>query len=168
MPSDEPPPGGEPSTLLRALAAAGVDFVLVGGLAAVAQGAPLTTFDADIVHARDEGNVDALLAFLARVHAVHREGPAAAPRPPSRRALLGPGHSLLVTDLGPLYCLGAIEGGAGYEELLPESIELDLGEVRVRVLALEALVRLKRGAAGVRDRRTLAVLEETLRRARGG
>lgn len=40
---DSPSPGLE--TLLARLAASGTEFVLVGALAAVAQGAPLTTFD---------------------------------------------------------------------------------------------------------------------------
>ena len=52
------------TTLLARLAASGADFLLVGGLAAVAQGAPLTTVDVDVVHRREEGNVDRLLAFL--------------------------------------------------------------------------------------------------------
>ncbi len=38
------------SALLEALTEAGIDFIVVGGLAAVAQGAPITTMDIDIVH----------------------------------------------------------------------------------------------------------------------
>ena len=45
------------STLLDWLATSSVEFVLVGGLAAVVQGAPITTFDVDIVHRRTEANV---------------------------------------------------------------------------------------------------------------
>ena len=60
------------TTLLAKLAAAGVDFVLVGGLAAVAQGAPLTTHDIDIVHRRAPENVDALFAFLSSANARYR------------------------------------------------------------------------------------------------
>jgi len=40
------------TTLLERLLAADVEFVLVGGLATVVQGAPLTTFDVDVVHRR--------------------------------------------------------------------------------------------------------------------
>ena len=36
------------SALLKGLSEAGVEFIVVGGLAAVAQGAPVTTFDLDI------------------------------------------------------------------------------------------------------------------------
>jgi hypothetical protein len=52
------------TTLLSRLAASGVEFVLVGGLAAVAQGAPVTTFDVDIVHARTPEHLDELMTFL--------------------------------------------------------------------------------------------------------
>jgi hypothetical protein len=43
---------------------------------------------------------------------------------PTREALLGDGHQLLVTSLGPLDVLGAIEGGRGFECLAPESVEI--------------------------------------------
>jgi hypothetical protein len=46
---------------LRALAEAGVDFIVVGGVAAVLNGAPVDTFDVDVVYARDAANVARLL-----------------------------------------------------------------------------------------------------------
>ena len=42
---------------LSALREGGLEFVLVGGLAAVLNGAPVDTFDVDIVHSRDEENL---------------------------------------------------------------------------------------------------------------
>ena len=88
------------TTLLAKLAATGVDFVRVGGLAAVAQGAPLTTHDIDIVHRRAPDNVDALLAsFVCERPLRGRPGP---PLALVRAALVGAEHNLLMTDLGPL------------------------------------------------------------------
>jgi hypothetical protein len=49
------------TSILGALLGEGVEFVLVGALAAVAQGAPLTTHDVDIVHARTPENLDRLM-----------------------------------------------------------------------------------------------------------
>jgi hypothetical protein len=43
--------------LLTELCRAKVEFVLVGGQAAVTQGAPITTLDVDIVHARNPQNI---------------------------------------------------------------------------------------------------------------
>ncbi len=51
MPSNSKnPKAANLGTLLKGLKEAGVDFILVGGVAAVAQGAPVTTIDLDIVH----------------------------------------------------------------------------------------------------------------------
>lgn len=152
------------TTLLARLAASGTEFVLVGGLAAVAQGAPLATVDVDVVHRREPGNVDRLLAFLAAVDARYRGRPAGQVLRPTREALLGEGHHLLATSLGPLDVLGAIEGGRGYESLAPESVEVEVEAKRVRVVRLETLAELKRGATGPKDRLVLAILEETLGR----
>jgi hypothetical protein len=151
------------TTLLQRLVASQVEFVLVGGLAAVAQGAPVTTHDVDIVHQRTPENVDRLMALLISANARYRGRPGP-PLPPDRAALLGLGHSLFATDLGPLDVLGAIEEGKAYEDLLTDSIAVDLGGGLVRVLALETIVRLKRSSSHPKDRLMLPVLEATLRR----
>ena len=65
-----PPP--DLTTLLARLASSGVELVVVGGLAAVAQGAPLTTQDVDVVHRRTPENVDRLLAILGPLRRVGR------------------------------------------------------------------------------------------------
>ena len=152
------------TTLLARLAASGTEFVLVGGLAAVAQGAPLATVDVDMVHRREPGNVERLLAFLEGVDARYRGRPAGQVLRPGREALLGDGHHLLATALGPLDVLGAVEGGRGYESLRPETIEVQVEGQRVRVVQLETLAELKRGATNPKDRLVLAILEDTLRR----
>ena len=153
----------ELSTLLERLLATDVEFVLVGGLAAVVQGAPITTFDVDIVHRRTAENVDRLMAFLLDVGARYRNRPGPA-LPPNRNALLGPGHSLFVTDLGPLDALGAIEGGADYDHLLPLSLLITVAGRTLRVLSLETIVAFKKTSADAKDRLRLPVLEGVLRR----
>ena len=51
--------------LLGALAAGEVDFVVVGMTAGILHGAPVSTLDLDIVHARSADNVARLLRVLA-------------------------------------------------------------------------------------------------------
>ena len=78
MPSDPREPeksGPELTNLLEQLCSAGVNFILVGGLAAVSQGAPITTFDIDIVPSNQESNLGKLLDFLRFVNARHRGRP---------------------------------------------------------------------------------------------
>ena len=48
---------------LRSLAESGSQFILVGSLAAVLHGAPVQTYDVDIVYALDAGNVRKMLLF---------------------------------------------------------------------------------------------------------
>jgi hypothetical protein len=131
------------TSILDALLAEGVEFVLVGGLAAVAQGAPITTHDVDIVHARSEANLDRLMAVLGKLNAHYRGRSVGSVILPDRRALAMTGYSLLTTDLGPLDCLGAIEEGRDYEDLIPLSVEVDLDGRRLRVLRLDTIVAIK-------------------------
>jgi len=58
--------------LLEALSSAGVEFIIVGGVAAVLQGAPITTTDLDIVHRRTPENVARLLDVLLKLDATMR------------------------------------------------------------------------------------------------
>jgi hypothetical protein len=76
------------TSILDVLLAEQVSFVLVGALAAVAQGAPLTTQDVDIVHARTPENLDRLMTALGKLNArsSHRAWPM------SRRVILPVGE----------------------------------------------------------------------------
>lgn len=56
--ADEAPRFAE---LVALLAEHGVEFIIVGVVAAVLQGASLTTFDLDVLHRRTPENVDRLL-----------------------------------------------------------------------------------------------------------
>jgi hypothetical protein len=60
-----------PIRILEVLSDQGVEFVVVGGLAAVLGGAPLSTFDLDVVHCRNPANIERLLAALHLLDAVY-------------------------------------------------------------------------------------------------
>lgn len=60
------------SALLKGLDEAGVEFIVVGGMAAVVQGAPITTFDLDIVHRQTDGNITRLIKYLKSIDAYLR------------------------------------------------------------------------------------------------
>lgn len=94
---------------LEGLVEAGVDFILVGGLAAVIQGAPVTTMDVDIVHSQALQNIDRLLGFLRTVDAVQRRMDDKLIEPKGRD-LSGKDHVLLTTRIGPIDILAAVEG----------------------------------------------------------
>jgi predicted nucleotidyltransferase len=157
------PSGPDLVLLLVTLADAGVEFVVVGGFAAVAHGAPYVTFDVDLVHSRTPKNVSRLLAVLPTLDAFVRGRHAGERVLPGREALLGPGHQLLERRLGALDVLGEVDPGQTYETLLPFTQEIDLRGRRVRLVTLDKLIELKRAAGREKDRLVLPVLEELAR-----
>jgi len=149
---------------LEVLAHHHVDFVVVGGVAAVLGGAPISTFDLDIVHDRSPANVARLLSALADLDARYRDLTGRILRPEAH-ALAGEGHHLLLTRCGPLDVLGKIAVGRGYHDLLADSIQRPLGELTVYVLGLEALIRAKTEAGRAKDLAVLPILRRTLEEA---
>jgi|ERR1041384_4233246 hypothetical protein len=146
---------------LRVLARHEVEFVVVGMAAGVLQGVPVTTLDVDIVHRRTDENVARLLEVLEELQAVYRGDPRHLS--PAASHLLGPGHQLLATVNGDLDCLGAVDAGKAYEDLLPFTNELALGEgVMIRVLDLAKLIEIKRRAGRPKDIAVIPILEATL------
>ena len=92
---------------LRALNEGGVEFILVGGLAAVLQGAPVHTFDVDVVYSQETANITRLLAVLESIEAVFRIQPERGLQPTASH-LDGSGHLNLITSHGPLDLLATI------------------------------------------------------------
>lgn len=151
---------------LRALHSEGVKFAVVGGLAAVLNGAPVNTFDLDIVPARDEENIAKLLRVLGSLDAIYRMQPDRRLKPNASH-LSSPGHHNLITNCGPLDVLGTIGRGLAYDDLLPLTIEMDIGDgVQVRVLNLATIVALKEELGGEKDLAVLPVLRRTLEQSR--
>jgi len=151
---------------LGALSEGGVDFILVGGLAAVLSGAPINTFDVDVVHSREPGNVQLLLPVLEALDAVFRIQPERRLKPNASH-LSSTGHLNLITRYGPLDLLGTIGQGLGYQDLIPHSVELHISEgLRIRVLDLETLIAIKEELGGEKDRAVLPILRRTLEEQR--
>jgi predicted nucleotidyltransferase len=156
------PTGAGLSEVLVGLLEAGVDFILVGGLAAVIQGAPVTTMDVDIVHSQSPENIARLLAFLKSVEAVHRRFDDKLVEL-KEEDLSGKGHVLLTTGIGAIDVLAVIEGGRSYEDLLEHTVDIDFRGHTLRVLDLKTLIELKKTSTDPKDKQRLLVLRETLR-----
>ena len=139
-----------------------VDYIVVGGVAAVLQGAPVATFDLDLVHSREPENLNRLLAALDFLEARYRTLGAETARP-TYSHLVSPGHQLLMTRWGPLDLLGTIGEAQGYSELLDRTVTLGAGQdLSVQVLDLSTLIQLKEQLANDKDRAILPILRRTL------
>jgi len=135
--------------ILLRLADEGVEFIGVGMVSAILQGVPLTTMDLDIVHRRTPQNVERLLRVLADVDAIARSDPRRLR--PNETHLLGPGHILLQTRFGDFDCLGTIDAGRGYEDLLPASISLEFEGRTFHFLHLREILAIKKRAGRAKD-----------------
>ena len=151
---------------LEILAKHGVELVVVGGVAGVLNGAPVATFDLDVVHARYAENLDRLLVALNELEARYRD-PAGRELRPELSALAGGGQHLLMTSCGPVDVLGEIGRGRRYEDLLPEAVPVHIGAITVQILGLPALIRSKEEAGRDKDKAVLDVLRQTLRATTG-
>jgi predicted nucleotidyltransferase len=157
MPIDDPS-----ERILVELLDAEIAFIVVGGLAAVLQGAPIVTFDLDIVHRRTPQNVDRLLALLLERGAYHRLDSAQRRLPPAREALLGQGHLNLAVGDAKVDVLCEIAPHDGYDELVADAEAVPFHGRTLRVLGLARLIQAKAAAARPKDRPALPILVATL------
>jgi len=100
--------------ILKVLCEHKVDFIIVGGVCGVLHGAPVSTFDLDVVHSRLPENLDRLMSALESLDARYRGREDLQLRPEISH-LSTPGHQLLITNLGPLDLLGSIGKDHDYE-----------------------------------------------------
>ena len=154
--------------LLGVLVDRKVDFVVVGGVGALLQGAPITTVDLDVVHARESANVVRLLSVLAEIDAIYRIRPELH-RSPSAKDLEGEGHHLLITEHGPLDILGKLASGQSYPDLVASSDRMVVDGQEIYVQDLPSLIRVKELLGSPKDLAVLPLLRSTLEeKLRGG
>lgn len=139
-----------------------VRCVVVGAVAAVLEGAPITTFDLDIVFEPSEANLARLLDALADLQAVYWD-------PAGRRILPEVGRlrsqrlHLLETRFGRLDLLREIGNGLDWDAVLARSHDVHAARRTIRVLDLEAVIESKEMAGRDKDLAALPLLRETLR-----
>ena len=145
--------------LIAALEKAGVDFIVIGGLAANAHGSPRFTQDVDVVYSRADDNLARLVRALAPLKPYPRGAPPGLPFEWSLPTLVRGLNFTLTTTVGSLDILGEIVGGGRYEELRAHSTVMRIFRHDVRILNLDALIRAKRAAGRPKDFEVIAELE---------
>lgn len=135
--------------ILETLAKHNVGFVLVGGVAAVAHGVEMLTFDVDIVHSRSAENIPGVLAALRELNASNLD-----------ECLP---DQLIMTKYGQLDLQGTIDDGLGYNDIVPHSdiVELSPG-VRILVLGLEKLREFRQRRGRDKDLAVLPQMRATI------
>jgi hypothetical protein len=145
--------------LIETLSRGGVDFIVIGGVAAAVHGSARATLDLDVVYGRSVENVARLVRALAPLQPYLRGAPAGLPFSFDAATIARGLNFTLDTSLGGLDLLGEVVGGGTYEALLPFTECLDLFGRACRCVTLEKLIGLKRAAGRPKDNEVLAELE---------
>jgi len=149
----------EMQELITRLLRHGVDFVVIGGVAAVAHGVSLVTGDLDVCCDFSVENLLRLQAAIGDLHPVHRMTPRRLSlklTPEFCRALK---NLYLSTDYGQLDCLSNVLGLGDYGEVKRNSVVFQLPGGRCRFLSLDALIVSKEAAGRPRDHQAILQLK---------
>lgn len=153
--------------LLRRLTDDEVDFILVGGVAATVHGSTRLTQDLDVVYGRSVENIERLVLSLTDLAPYPRGAPPGLPFEWSEATVRAGLNFTLITRLGDFDLLGQIVGGGTFEELLEDTIPIEIFGSACPCLTLDKLIEVKRAAGRPRDFEAVAELE-AIREERSG
>lgn len=144
-----------------------VNFVVIGGIAAISHGYPLPTEDVDVTPSRDRDNLERLARALRELGARLRTAsdPTGVPFPVDPDMLRRAESWTLRTRLGDLDIVFAPAGTQGFDDLRRDAALTDLGTTRpvpVLIASLADVIRSKEAANREKDRAQLPALRRTL------
>jgi hypothetical protein len=161
-------PAFDPRRILAVLDRHRVDYVLIGGLAAVLHGAPHPTGDVDITLGRHRRNLARLSPALTELRARMRfpgrpDGLVFTHDQGSLGRMFAAMQSVnLVTPHGPLDIVVEPPGMAGYRDLRRNAVGMRFEGVPVQVAALDDLIRCKEATHRPKDLEVLPALRRLL------
>jgi hypothetical protein len=136
-----------------------VDFVLVGGLAAVTHGSSMTTQDIDICCDFSTKNLLRLQSALKKLNPVHRMTPKQLPLELNEDNCANLKNLYLETDFGQLDCLGEVLGLGDFQTVKQQSESIEIDGATCRILRIDALITSKKAMGRPKDIETIHQLE---------
>lgn len=152
----------DPVEICAVLTEEGVDFVVLGGFAAIIHGSPLPTEDIDVIPSRSDANIERLATALRRLDAKIRTGDEPVETRIDAAFILNMPHMLnLVTRFGDIDLVFTPAGELKtYEQWLERSRRAQLKEgLVVAVADLDDIIASKTAANRPKDQRSLPYLE---------
>ena len=140
----------------------GIEFVVIGGVAARAHGSARITEDLDVCYDPSPENCRRLTSLLQRWHGYPREVEQGLPFIMDAKTLAISPILTLTTDQGALDLFDSVPGIGSYHDVVKRSVPVDGGEVRFLALGLPGLIDAKRAAGRTRDLAQIPELEALL------
>lgn len=128
-----------------------IEFVVIGGVAALVHGSTIVTRDVDICLRFDERNLKALGTALGPLNPKHRITPQRLPFEITDQNWSMFKNIYLETDWGKLDCLGNVSGLGDFDEVFSRSQVSKLPFGDCRVLTIEALICAKEAVGRPHD-----------------
>jgi hypothetical protein len=135
-----------------------VEYVIIGGFAAILHGGTIVTEDVDICCRFTSGNLLRLQKAFSGFHPVHRITPKRLPLRLTAKNCRGLKNLYIETDWGVVDCLGEVLGIGDYAAVRKESVVVKLPFGSCRVLSLDALIKSKEAMNRPRDREAVIQL----------
>jgi predicted nucleotidyltransferase len=160
-------PEFDPGPVLRTLVRHDVDFVLIGGIAAIVLGSSYSSSDLDVAYARDRANLERLAEALRELGATLRGAPPELPFQLDADTLEAGLNFRFTTRGGDLDVFGEPAGAPRYEELKRRASVEQIEGVEIRVASIDHLIAMKEAAGREKDRllaSQLRTLSDALRR----
>jgi hypothetical protein len=149
--------------LLRHLTQEGVEFLLIGANAAIAQGVPIGTLDLDLCYRHTKINCTRLATVLRAYHPRLRGAPDGLPFRCDGPTLFAGSNFTFATDVGDVDIFGHVTGVGGYDGIAKHALTIEFLGFPVLVMSLEDLAKSKKAAGRPKDKFHLTHIEATLR-----
>ena len=150
------------NNLLQKLCEAEVEFVIVGGFAAVIHGSSMLTQDLDVCIELNDSNIEKLRNTFADLNPIHRFSSERLSFLDNPEPAVAVKNLYLQTNLGPIDFLTNIDGVGNYKDVRNNADEITLFNRKVYIININTLLKAKETLGREKDLLTAKELRAIL------
>ena len=135
-----------------------VDFVIIGGVAAIMHGATTFTQDIDVCASFDNENITRIVAAMADLDPRYRMTPQKLKMPHDASRLFGYKNLYLQTTLGEIDLLSEVDGVGPFNVVKQHATFFEVDQARIAVMSLDDIIQSKGKLGRPKDRHVIAEL----------
>lgn len=149
--------------LFRVLNEHGVDYLVIGGVAAQVHGRRRTPMKLEVMPSPGPDNFERLAAALVALDAHPIELGPSAPTPTAEQLRVAPVVPPLRTRHGELHVLNEVPGATAYAGMRTRALDVDLDGIVIQIISVDDLIRMKQAAGRPSDLEDIEALTTVAR-----